>query len=453
MTEQEKSPSEKRAELEASIVQASPQHAQAIDAFKQGRHIFLTGVAGTGKSHLCRSIIEWCRLGKIPHLVAGTTGVSALILGGKTLHSTLRLKVEQPPLDVLLAKYNGHLQQFLRLGEDKRNVSSWQLRYVEHVGIGRVLGSGARPQRPLPPGAAVTEALPAGAGELGPVALVGDAGAGDRDLAAGGRSGVEQRVGLGVDARQEERRHRGDRVHRLARIGPRRQATQVGVDHLLVALDREQQGDVDVHAAARQLLDRGQPRGRAGNLDHHVRLAEPLPQVGGLGDGRLGVVGQVGCAFERDEPVAALALLVGRAQQPGGRADVVEREREEQLPQIVFPARGQLAQLAVVAVGVGDRLGEDGGIGRRAGDAVVADQPGEPAALQQVAGQGVQPDGDASLPEPPQVGIQGHGRSSAQPFSRELAGQRAKRGGRDRQRSHLDGLARPGQRLDVLVSP
>jgi hypothetical protein len=38
-------------------------------------------------------------------------------------------------------------------------------------------------------------------------------------------------------------------------------------------------------------------------------------------------------------------------------------------------------------------------------------------------------------------------------FSRELAGQRAKRGGRERQRSHLDGLARPGQRLDVLVSP
>jgi hypothetical protein len=36
---------------------------------------------------------------------------------------------------------------------------------------------------------------------------------------------------------------------------------------------------------------------------------------------------------------------------------------------------------------------------------------------------------------------------------RQLAGQRAKRGGRDRQRSHLDGLARPGQRLDVLVSP
>ena len=63
-----------------------------------------------------------------------------------------------------------------------------------------------------------------------------------------------------------------------------------------------------------------------------------------------------GGALERDEPVAAPAVLVGRAQQAGGRADVVEREREEQLPQVALPARGQLAQLAVVAVGVGDRL-------------------------------------------------------------------------------------------------
>jgi hypothetical protein len=37
-------------------------------------------------------------------------------------------------------------------------------------------------------------------------------------------------------------------------------------------------------------------------------------------------------------------------------------------------------------------------------------------------------------------------------FSRELTGQRAKRGGRDRQRSHLDGLAQADQRLDVLFS-
>jgi hypothetical protein len=38
-------------------------------------------------------------------------------------------------------------------------------------------------------------------------------------------------------------------------------------------------------------------------------------------------------------------------------------------------------------------------------------------------------------------------------FSRRLAGQRAKRVAGIGQRSRLDGLARVGQRLDVLVSP
>jgi uncharacterized tellurite resistance protein B-like protein len=67
---------------------------------------------------------------------------------------------------------------------------------------------------------------------------------------------------------------------------------------------------------------------------------------------------KVGGALERDEPVTAPAVLIRRAQQADGRADVVEREREEQLLRIAFPARDQRAQLAVVAVRIGDRLGE-----------------------------------------------------------------------------------------------
>jgi hypothetical protein len=72
-------------------------------------------------------------------------------------------------------------------------------------------------------------------------------------------------------------------------------------------------------------------------------LAEPLPQAGCLRDGRRGVVGEIGGAFERDEPVAAPAVLVGRAQQAGGHANIVEREEEEQLERIALPARGQRA--------------------------------------------------------------------------------------------------------------
>jgi hypothetical protein len=65
------------------------------------------------------------------------------------------------------------------------------------------------------------------------------------------------RVDLRIDPRQEERRDRIERVEPLAVLRAGAQAAQVGIDHLLVALDREQQCHVDVHPAARQLLDRG----------------------------------------------------------------------------------------------------------------------------------------------------------------------------------------------------
>jgi hypothetical protein len=197
-----------------------------------------------------------------------------------------------------------------------------------------------------------------------------------------------------------------------------------------------------------------QSRGRAGDLDHHIRLGEPLPQADGLVDGRPRVVGQIGGALERDEPVIAPAVLICRAQQAGGRADVVERERGEQLPRVTLPARDQLAQLAVVAVGVGDRLGEDGGIGRRAGDAVVVDQLGEPAGLEQLAGQRIQPDGYASLPEPLQIGIGCHGHSSAQlSAAGSPTSTPSEVAGLGRRSRRLDGPARVGYRLDVLVTP
>ncbi|RNF14587.1 PIF1 helicase-like protein [Trypanosoma conorhini] len=52
---------------------------------KYGRSVFLTGGAGTGKSHLLRAIIE--ALPRASTFVTATTGIAALNLGGSTLHS------------------------------------------------------------------------------------------------------------------------------------------------------------------------------------------------------------------------------------------------------------------------------------------------------------------------------------------------------------------------------
>ena len=54
----------------------------------------------------------------------------------------------------------------------------------------------------------------------------------------------------------------------------------------------------------------------------------------------VGVVGEVGRALEGDEPVAPGARVVGRAEQVGGSADVLERELEEQLLRVADTGGG-----------------------------------------------------------------------------------------------------------------
>jgi len=84
----------------------------------------------------------------------------------------------------------------------------------------------------------------------------------------------------------------------------------------------------------------------------------------------VGVVGEIRRALERDEPVEPPAAVVFRAEQISGSADVIEREREEQLLRVAPTGGGKAAKLLVVEVRAGDRLGEDGRVRRRTGHAL-----------------------------------------------------------------------------------
>jgi ATP-dependent DNA helicase PIF1 len=63
----------------------------ALQAVQDGRTIFLTGPAGTGKTHVLKEIIKWARRNKKKIGVTAMTGSAALLLGGRTLHSYLGL--------------------------------------------------------------------------------------------------------------------------------------------------------------------------------------------------------------------------------------------------------------------------------------------------------------------------------------------------------------------------
>lgn len=57
---------------------------EAVDAILRDRYVFLTGVAGTGKSYLLESIKDNQALGNVA--VTASTGIAALNVGGQTIH-------------------------------------------------------------------------------------------------------------------------------------------------------------------------------------------------------------------------------------------------------------------------------------------------------------------------------------------------------------------------------
>ena len=71
------------------IIKLNTEQQMAIDAFKKGNNIFLTGPAGTGKSVTLKEIIKYCNNNNINFGVTATTGTAAFLIGGKTLHSYL----------------------------------------------------------------------------------------------------------------------------------------------------------------------------------------------------------------------------------------------------------------------------------------------------------------------------------------------------------------------------
>ena len=166
---------------------------------------------------------------------------------------------------------------------------------VHRVGVARVLDAGRGPQRPLDRAA---DGLLARA-QLGleaPVrgARVGQAGDPAQVLAT---ELLQALVDLGVHARDEEAGHRVH-VERLALRLAALEPAGVGLGHLGVGLDGEQQRHVDVDALVDRLLDRGDARLRPGDLDHQVGPVDAVVERPGGGDGADGVVGERRCDLQ-----------------------------------------------------------------------------------------------------------------------------------------------------------
>lgn len=76
---------------------------KALDYIISGKNIFLTGPSGTGKSHIIHTLKSHFG-GRKKIAITSTTGISALIIGGTTLHSYLGIGLGQGSVESLHKK-------------------------------------------------------------------------------------------------------------------------------------------------------------------------------------------------------------------------------------------------------------------------------------------------------------------------------------------------------------
>ena len=87
----EKEEEEGKQEEEKKEIILNYEQQSALESFKKGNNIFLTGPAGTGKSVTLKSIIRHCEEEGKSLGITATTGSAAFLIGGKTIHSYLGL--------------------------------------------------------------------------------------------------------------------------------------------------------------------------------------------------------------------------------------------------------------------------------------------------------------------------------------------------------------------------
>ena len=93
-----------------SYFQLNIQQAYALQQMKMGYNCFLTGPGGVGKSFIIDIFVKWAKIKykSNPKAVAvtSTTGISALLINGITLHSFAGVGFGEESVNRLLKKIN-----------------------------------------------------------------------------------------------------------------------------------------------------------------------------------------------------------------------------------------------------------------------------------------------------------------------------------------------------------
>lgn len=100
--------------MELSVSKLNKKQKEAFELLKSRSNIFISGQAGTGKSYLVRVFIDYCKKNNIVVGVTSTTGVSATLIEGYTLHSYTGILLGKEDKIELLERVRGNDKAYKR---------------------------------------------------------------------------------------------------------------------------------------------------------------------------------------------------------------------------------------------------------------------------------------------------------------------------------------------------
>lgn len=87
----------------------------ALDAVKEGKSVFITGSPGTGKSFLLKNIIEYFNDNSKTVGITASTGCSATLIGGQTIHSYLSMGIGNTTIENTVTKIKGYKGKYMKI--------------------------------------------------------------------------------------------------------------------------------------------------------------------------------------------------------------------------------------------------------------------------------------------------------------------------------------------------
>lgn len=90
----------------------------ALDSVKEGKSVFITGSPGTGKSFLLKYIIQYFNDKHKTIAITASTGCSATLIGGQTIHSYLSMGIGNTTIDNVVAQiknYKGKYNNIMKM--------------------------------------------------------------------------------------------------------------------------------------------------------------------------------------------------------------------------------------------------------------------------------------------------------------------------------------------------